>query len=273
MRSRRSIAGTVLLLITCAQALHAQSEHRSSNPLGDDDVKAQILAGPVAGMALNYHSGGFRTIGDVSCPVFTGGSGMGFLAGATVEYIPSGAWSLITRFTYESRPGKFTQRLPDANVLLPDRQTVVVQEVSATSDVIYRMINADIVYSQQVLELSRNFHISVSAGPVFGYVFQGKVTQVEDLERPLNATFVNPNNLPTENNGRRLIFAKDAKIDGLNAFRVSVKGGANAEIGLFRDDWILYPGIYYDFGLTHVTRNENWNLNSLIVQIELRHAL
>jgi hypothetical protein len=89
---------------------------------------------------------------------------------------------------------------------------------------------------------------------------------------PINARFINDLRLPTENNGRRLIFADNKDIPDRSGFRFSLKGGLQAEIGLFNNQIIMYPGIFYDYGLTHVTSAENWNLNSFLFQVDFRRA-
>ncbi|HVZ38267.1 MAG TPA: outer membrane beta-barrel protein [Candidatus Kapabacteria bacterium] len=269
------ITAVILLLVLGAARLAAQQGAALSNPLGDDRFKTRVLIGPVGGIDINSHSGGFRVLPGVDCPYFTDGSGWGYLFGLTAEIQTARTWSIIPRITYESRPGHFQQRLADAQVYVPDsvNPQVVTEGVSATSDITFKFINMEVMYSQQLIEVSPRFRISAAAGPCMGYVLSGKITQVQDLEEPLNAQFVNPDGLPTENNNRRLIYARDQKISGLAPFRFSLKGGLAVELGLFHNDWILYPGVYFDYGLNQVTRNENWNLNTLIFQLELRHAL
>lgn len=244
-----------------------------SNPLGDNRGKTKVLIGPTFSVNNNAHTGGFRIINDVNCPMFLGGEGWGYTVGLSAEIQRWGSWSLVPRITYESRPARFKEELEDADVLLPDQVTIVKQSVSATSEIQYKLINAEVMYKHLLFNPAKSFSIGVAAGPAVGWVLDGKIRQVLDLEQPLNATFLNPDNRPTENFGRRLIYADNADIPGRQAFRFSLKGGLVAEIGLFRDDWILSPGIYFDYGLSHVTSNENWNLNTLSFQIDLRHAL
>ena len=262
----------VVAALLAAPKVYAQHEGTDANPLGDDRARTRVLIGPVGGIALSHHTGGFRIINESSCPVFTDGNAWGYFLGLSGEVQPGATWSIIPRITYESRPGRFHQQLEGARILV-DSVTVADQVVSATSTVDMRLLNFEVMYAQQLFRLGKSFRLNVNAGPAVGYVLSGKITQVQDLEEPLNAQFVNPNGLPTENNGRRLIYAQDQTISGLQNVRFSVKGGLVAELGLFNNEWILYPGIFYDFGITNVTRNENWSLNTLLFQLELRRAL
>lgn len=244
-----------------------------STPLGDEIPRTKILVGPVVGVNNNAHTGGFRILDGVNCPKFTSGSAWGYMVGVTAELQRSTGWSVIPRITYESRPAHFKEQLDDALVLLPDQTTVVNQSVSATSDITYKLLNAEVLYSRQLFSPGRRFHISLAAGPAAGWVLDAKIRQVQDLEEPLNARFLNPDTLPTENFGRRLIYRDNEDVPQHKKFRFSLKAGIYAEVGLFRDNWIITPGIYYDYGLSHVTGNENWNLNTLMFQVDLRHAL
>lgn len=247
------------------------------NPLDPSPSRRQILVGPTFLISRNYHTGGFRTIDDPGCPLFEDGTGWGYGVGLSAEFLPSvnGSWGIIPRVTFEQRPGQFRQELPNAQVLLPDPNRpdtgyIVDQTVSTTSDITYTILNAEVLYKQEVLLLG-DLRIGVVAGPAFSYVIGGTNRQVQDLEEPQNARFVNNENLPTENNGRRLIFY-DGDIPERNSTRFSVKGGVQGEFGLFGNQWIMTPGIYYDYGITKVAPTENWNLSSIIFQVDLRRA-
>ena len=100
----------------------------------------------------------------------------------------------------------------------------------------------------------------------------GKINQTQDLVKPENARFANPDKKPVTNNGRTLIFAENETIGGLNSIRFSIKAGLQAEFGLFNNAWIMTPGAYYDFGLTDVTQNENWRVSSIMFMVDLRRA-
>lgn len=247
------------------------------NPLDPSPSRRQILVGPTFLITRNYHTGGFRTIDDPGCPLFEDGTGWGFGVGLSAEFLPSvnGSWGIIPRITFEKRPGQFHQELPNAQVLLPDPNRpdtgyIVDQTVSTTSDITYTILNAEVLYKQEVLLLG-DLRIGVAAGPAFSYVVGGTNRQVQDLEEPQNARFVNNENLPTENNGRRLIFY-DGDIPERSSTRFSIKGGVQGEFGLFGNQWIMTPGVYYDYGISQVASTENWNLSSIIFQVDLRRA-
>jgi len=270
MKSYSSLlfAALCALLLVPSRAAHAQG---GSNPIEPEVPKASVLIGPVIGGNRNFHTGGFRTVtADESCPVFEQGSGWGFFGGLTAELLLGESWSIIPRLTYESRPGSFTSELPDALVLLPGTEEVVTQTVSASSEVTYSILNAEVMYKQELADLG-GMRIGAGIGPAVSVVLGGNNRQVQDLIEPENARFTNPQGYQTENNGRRLIFFDD-EIPARSDLRFSMKAGVQAEIGIFGNAWIMVPGMYYDYGLTDVTSAENWQLNTLMFQVDFRRA-
>lgn len=256
-------SGVVLLATSGAFA-------QGSNPLDPTEQKAKVLIGPVVGLSHNMHSGGFRTLAEENCPIFTEGSGTGFLAGITAEFQLGETFSIIPRATYQSRPGSFTQTLPDALVLLPGQNTPVTQSVTTNSEISYSLAILEVMYKQEFAELGP-IRLGAAFGPTFGFVVGGDNYQTQDLIEPANARFVNPDGLPVENNGRTLIF-NDGAIPERAGTRFSIKGGLQGEFGLFNDAWLMSPGIYYDYGLTDVTTAEAWQLNTIMFQVDFRRA-
>jgi hypothetical protein len=264
------------LFTSCAIALLAfgaatAQEGEGSNPLDPTVPKSQVLVGPVAGVTRNFHTGGFRVIDEPNCPIFEQGGGWGFLGGISAEFQLGKSWSIIPRIYYEARPGKFQQTLPDVLVLIPGSTTPVSQTVSTTSDITYNLVTASVMYKQEFAQIGKGLRFAAAVGPTASYVLSGKIHQVQDLEKPENARFVNPTGKETANNGREIIFA-NGPIPGANSTRFSLMGGIQAEFGLFNNAWIMTPGAYYDYGLTDVTKNENWNLSSIIFMVDFRRA-
>ena len=263
-------AGLCTLLLLPAPQAQAQSG-LGSNPIEPEVPRASVLIGPVIGLNRNFHTGGFRTVtADESCPVFEKGSGWGFLGGITAELLFGEDWSIIPRLTYESRPGSFQSELPDALVLLPNSQDVVTQTVTASSEISYSIISAEVMYKKEIADLG-GMRIAVAGGPAVGFAIGGHNRQTQDLVLPENARFTNPDNYPEEENGRRLVFFDDA-IPAKNPLRLSLKAGLQSEVGLFGNAWIMTPGLYYDYGLTDVTSGENWQVNTLMFMLDFRRA-
>ncbi len=260
-----AVCAATLMLPTMASA-------QGSNPIEFEQPPSKFLAGPRLLLNRNFHTGGFRTINDVLCPVFDEGSGWGWGAGLTFEYLAGKTWSIVPALTYESRPGSFTQRLPDAEVLLPGATTTVMQTVEATSEIAYTIASLEVLYKQEFAQFGDAVRLSVAAGPSASVVLSGTRTQHQDLIQPENARFIPTENGVYEMSGRRQVFMKDQEITELSGTRFSLKAGVQAELGLFNNAIIMYPGVFFDYGLTHVTSAEDWNLNSIIFQVDFRRA-
>lgn len=248
-----------------------------SNPLNPSPRRPQVLVGPTFQINRNYHSGGFGTLHQEGCPLFEHGTGWGFGIGLSAEFSPivDGSWSIVPRVTFEQRPGQFYQELPDVPVSSQSSDpnaspTIVNQTVSTTSDIGYTLLNAEVMYEQDIV-IRNDFRLGIAGGPAVGYIVSGTNRQVQDLIEPQNARFVNNENLPTARSGRQLIFFS-GEIPQLNSTRFSVKAGIQSETGLFGNQWIMSSGIYYDYGLTNVARTENWGVNSIIFQIDFRRG-
>jgi hypothetical protein len=262
------LAASLLLLVPLG---FASAQPGGSTPITAMSHRAPVLVGPVIGLNRNFHSGGFRTItGDVSCPFFEAGTGWGILGGLTAELLLDEGSALIPRVMYESRPGSFTSHLPDALVQMPGQTTPTTQTITASSDVTYGLLSAEVLYKQEITDLG-SARIAVAAGPAAAYVVRGTNRQVQDLVDPPNARFIEQDGYELENAGRRLVFY-DGDILEKRSVRVSLKAGLQAEVGLFGDTWYMTPGIYYDYGLSDVTLAENWQLNSVIFMVDFRRG-
>ncbi len=265
-------SATFVLLMAVLVTAPDMAVAQGSNPLDPTVSRKQVLVGPVVGINRNFHTGGFRTIDDPGCPLFEDGTGWGYIVGLTAEFLPSvnGTWGIIPRVMFEQRPGQFSQELPDAQVLLPGATEPVNQTVSTSSDITYTLLTAQVMYKQEFANIG-GVRLGAAAGPSFNYVLGGHNRQVQDLDEPQNARFINPTGLPTEENGRRLIFF-DNDIPARNSTRFSIMGGIQGEIGLFNNAWIMTPGVYYDYGLTDVTNAENWGLSTIMFMVDFRRA-
>jgi hypothetical protein len=227
------------------------------------------LIGPVAGANRNFHTGGFRTIKDPLCGVFESGAGQGYLLGLSSEFVisPQGYASIVPRIMYEQRPGSFRQELAEVKVLMPQTSIPVDQKVAISSSIVYNLLSAEVLYKHDVAMLG-GVRLALAAGPAVSLVTGGHNYQVEDLITPENARLSHPD---AEPGGRRLVLY-DGDIPARNQLRFSLKAGMQAEFGMYGNQWIVTPGLYYDYGLSDVTHSENWQLNSLMFMIDIRHA-
>jgi hypothetical protein len=257
---------SALIVVGCAPRDVASGP----NPLGSIPRKGKVLVGPVAGAARNYHTGGFRSFADPQCGLFGAGDGLGPIVGIAAEYLTSNSMGIAARVTFDQRPGEFHQELQDAYVMSEAGGNPVLQQVALNSQVKYQLVNVDLLLKQEVAMIDKA-RIGVAAGPSFGIVAGGSQRQTLDLVLPLEARFVNPDGLPEEAGGRRLV-VYDGNINAQKSFRASLMAGIQAELPDSNNSWMVLPSIYYDNAITDVTGTENWRLNSLVAMVDFRHA-
>ncbi len=258
-----------LVLSGCEGAVFGTRD-RGSNPLERDPHKSKVLVGPSAGFSRNFHSGGFKTIDDPLCGEFRNGAGSGYALGFSAEYPVRPSLSVIARVSFEQRPGSFRQELAEADVIPTGAEQALPERIAVTSSISYSLADLDLQIRQGLVRLGRTT-LGVAAGISGAIVVGGDNSQMERLETPENARLINPYDFPSDPSGRALTLY-DGPIPGRNQWRASLQAGVVGEVPLFDDAWLLSPGLYYDFGVTDVTGLESWQLNSIIVMVDLRHA-
>jgi hypothetical protein len=272
----RRLILTVLTLATIAAGeLVAQQE--LANPLVPAKARPRIYVGPVVGYNRSLHASGFQSISDDAlCPDFTQGSGNGYYFGVSAEYLlgspKDSKSSIIARVVYSYLPAYYEEpgdRLPslDAN------GEVVYSTVRHVAEIKYSVIDIEAIYKLNLFD--SNFGVVV--GPTVGIVVGSEREQRMELVEPLNAVFSDEAladlGIPDPeyvNGGRGIITGRD-DIPGKSPVRIAVKAGAQYEIPIGR--LLLVPCLYYNFGITEVSPEDNLRINALQTGIDLRFAL
>lgn len=265
----------VLFLSSVTQAFSQEDDevaNKTSTPIEPKEKPTKILYGPTFGLNRNYHSGGFKVFDEPLCPVFENGSGWGYSFGFNLEFA-SKTWSVVPRIVYESRPGEFISNTADVDVLVQNGNQIVrtTQSVNLESKIAYNLVTLDLLYKQEIVPVTPKFRLYGMLGPAYSFVLNGQNKQVQNLLFPTNAKFINSNALPTENNGRTLVL-RDSLIEQMQSSRFAVRTGLLGEIGLFDNAIVMTPGLYYDFGLSTVTKSQNWALNSVLFLVDFKRA-
>ena len=209
------------------------------SPVCDPRIK---LGGSLI-LTQNYHSRRFKTEGtkSYSCPTELSEIGSGYGFGLSVEFLPcvDGSWGILPRVSFERRPGE---------------GVVAADGVTYHSLITYDLLNAEIMYKQEVLTYG-DVRFGVLSGPSFQYITQATAKVLETSE-----TGITP----------RCFDEDDAYI---NTSRLSIKGGVQGEVRLFDDQWMIVPGLFLDYRLTGFSRSTKGGMNSLIFQVDFRKAL
>lgn len=234
-----------------------------------DEFEQRWWVGATAANNDNFHSSGVALLPGDSCECghFPPGSGGGRQLGviARLHYFQNLAFDL--RMVTDVRSASFHKQEPDALVLLPGTNEVVTQRTSVHSDVEYRLFTTDIMATGR-LPLLLGVSVVASVGPSVGFVTRSTFSRWHDIESPENARFTNPDNYPTENNGRRLIYNRDSELENASSIRLSAKAGGGFEFEIL-ELVTVRVGAYYDHGLTSVVSDHDWKINSTIYQADV----
>ena len=108
----------------------------------------------------------------------------------------------------------------------------------------------------RAVRFGTDLFLSVSVGPSFGAVTESSTTQWSE----------------EHHGGAQTYHVIDEPVPGLNKYRVGLKGGAGLDVRLGDAIW-SHARVHYDLGLSDVTTHENWQVSSLLFQLDLLLAL
>jgi hypothetical protein len=109
-------------------------------------------------------------------------------------------WGLAARIARITSDARFSQSLPDVQVLIPNNPLPVTQHIEN---------HLSFSTEAYLLEILPEYHLgwlTVNAGPYIGYRRIWNVRNTQELITPAEARFANPLGFPTENDGRTLVF-------------------------------------------------------------------
>ena len=270
----------VLLLVLSlgAVSVFAQEE---SDPLTPAKAPPRIYMGPIVGYNKVMNSGGFASFSnDINCPTFADGSGNGFFAGWTFEYLlgdpKNSKSSLIARILYDNMPSSFTEKGDHLPSLVRDgstgRDTVIFTTTQHVAEIKYATIDLDLVYRFNL----GNTPLGIDVGLSPGFAMTQNLVQKFQLIDPANARLVpppdsvNPKPIRYEESQRTAIIRDEALKNG-NKLRIAIKAGVQYEIILRK--MTLIPSINYNFGILNMTSDDSWRVNAIQAGVELRFAL
>jgi hypothetical protein len=229
-----------------AVALHAQDAGAAALPTWH--------VGVTGAFSRNFHTGGmFPFEEDDTCGCETSrGAGTGWQAGIAARLQLSPSFGLDARLTYDTRPGLFERRYEMPGIG-PDRPTMVV-----LNDIEYRLVTLEALATAGILRVDP-LSVSVAIGPSVSSVLSGRSKLSQEV-------------IGASGEIIRSTSIEESEIDELASTRISVKGGASVDARL-GEDFLVRLGAYYDRGLTDVTSAENWQVHSLLVQLDLLYHL
>ena len=276
----------IALLILSFEISLSQDESDESDPRNPGQKRGLILIGPCAGFNTSLHSVQLPSFDqDIYCPFFKTGSGNGFYAGLTYEYVigkPAlSVSSIIVRATYNTLPYHMVAEGDNYQTLVPvDSVTkkAISSRTQHTVDITYNLLSFDFLYKQNI---DPTFPLGGVAGLTFDIPMTKNKTQKYSIIEPANAQFDQSNDQylkPGEyyTADRRTLIKQDGPIANAASLRIGIKIGIQYEIPLqvsSKMSATLVPHIFYNYGLTKVTSTDNWNVNALQIGVDIRFGL
>ncbi|MCX7930496.1 MAG: outer membrane beta-barrel protein [Chlorobi bacterium] len=266
----------VAVVGVCIGVSSAWAQDDLANPLEPAKAPSRIFIGPVVGFNRVSQTGGFQYYANPTdaplCPVLEDGNANGFFVGINTEIIlgnpKDSRSSLIFRLLYNRMPSSFEQlndRLPTRIVDANGNSQTIITTTSFTANVTYTTIDFEGMYRFGLGTTG----FGIQAGPVISYAIERNVEQLFKLIEPDNAQFVQNTNYQYRDNFRTAVIF-DGQIPESNALRIGLKAGIQYEIFLRR--MTIVPSLNYNFGITNLTRNESWRVNTIQAQVDVRFA-
>jgi hypothetical protein len=246
-----------------------------------------IYIGPTFGFNSSLHSATLESFSDPDqapiCPNFEDGANTGFWVGLTWEQmlgdVKNSISSIIVRALYSSLPASFEEagnRYPtlptntDANGNVTSTGEPIYTSTQHTNEVTYNIISVEACYKLNPIP---GINLGFTLGPTFDYVLASDQDQRFNLIEPNNASFSPDPNSPYQyTNDNRSIIVSEGEIPGSSAFRLGLKAGVQYEIILKNRAYVV-PAVYYNFGVTNLSSEDDWRVNALQAGVDIRFAL
>ncbi|MCB0713186.1 MAG: hypothetical protein KDD67_12720 [Ignavibacteriae bacterium] len=242
--------------------------------IGSAPLSSRFQIGITGGVTHDIHSGRLhdsRTVDEDGCPVITAWpdkENKGYMFGIVGAYRINSWLTLRSDVMFALHQSIGRQELPNAKVLLPNPDdpsspTIIDQTVAMEAEWIYSYTMLGLLSDFTLIKLGPGeFH--AMAGLTYGWQTLTEWEVDQNLEEPQNARFINPDQLPSKNDGKSLIISKNQNPSAPSRF--SLRSGLGYDFSLLAPLHIQ-PNIVYDFGLTDV--QDGWRMNYLVGQIDL----
>lgn len=281
---KRSLIIVLGLLLISITGVFAQDPNSA---IDLNYVKDPVFLGITVGYNRVIHSvtlPSFDLPGDL-CPKFENGNDNGFWAGITYEQffgdLSNSRQSLIFRALYSTYPSYL--EVGDKEYPVQVRhynekgeligQTIVPSSTMNTLSIKYDVVSLEVSYKIKPIE---GLNLGITVTPTFDYALTKTFDQRYELIEPQNAQFqVDPafieKGYQYTNNDRTIIIAQ-GDIPNSTAFRLGLKAGIQYEINIPGGFYIV-PALYYNFGITNLTSNNDWRVSALQIGIDIRKPI
>ena len=261
-----------ILTLWIPALLFASFEIASSQPT--------LRIGPMAGLALNHHTFGFLLVDTDASPLFPPRISPGIMAGMSMEYRLDSSWSLSATVAYNDLGGNSSVSETNPNRVFYDVEApgqtpppdgVIDHVVRYNYEFSYSSFSLGIAGQWRPL-VDSTWTFGIDLGMTFHTILNHVTRQTIDLLEPEDGRFLNIDGRPLSNNSKTLILY-DGDIPEANSTRLGLKGGIFTEFGDRDSGTVFSPGLFYEYGLTHVEQFSDWKLNRFGAELRVWFAL
>lgn len=243
---------TAILLIT-GNSLLSQEETSERN----------IRIGMFGAGALNLHSGQFSSYDGMRiCGTFEDGTGIGWIAGNSIEVPFNTNFSIFGRAFFHKADGDFESIPKDQPRVSLDDGTLVYLSTEHQLDV-----SLDYVQFEALGAYYLTDKIYLALGPGVAIPTHASYTQVEEIQQPFGITF---------RNGESIRQIASANFDDNPNTKTNLRINVHALIGAdfpIAENLFLSPEAGYIFPFTNVLSDNDWSVSTLHAGVVLKYEL
>lgn len=270
VRKKITFRVSFVVLLTLSMLLQVQSLKAQEIDTAACVNTQQFMLGVSGGIHSIQHTFSNRMLAPTNF-TFDPATSLGWFAGVVTELRMDTRWSLSLDVRYNELSGSssFAATSPTGQFLIASSSDSSGEYIyldnpvfSYTSAIDYASLSFGILANWREISQDTMLAVGLSAGPVIHAITRKELHQTEHLESHINVRFINPNGLPTEDDGRTFIYYS-GELENSRSLRVGFHLGLFAELGNPASGLVISPGIFYDYGLQTVTSTENWYVHTL----------
>lgn len=228
----------------------------------DKPYDARPAYGLFGNLNMNLHSADFTELPPHPCcsPRFESGSGIGYNFGLFFSFPVSESWEIFLRAGYYDLSGLLSKDESIGAVLDPNTNTSVPGEIEHSVDGSITSVALAPLLSYRVSDQLR-LHFGFRGG----YVLTKDFEQKEELKEPSFGVF--------QDTRTRTRFEVSAEIPDASAIEAAAMAGISYDIPLNSAyTFFLVPEAYFTYGLTNVSSELDWTVNTFHGGIALKYA-
>lgn len=277
------LVSTLIAVFCISGTVMVAQDSPMSDPMHPGYTKTNILFGICAGYNRVSHSTNLATFNDATapCPVFKNANNNGVFFGAFYEQLLGGKTtqhSLVLKVLYNTMPASFSvagDNLPSLVSTVGTDNKPVSSTTRFDNDVKYNLLSGELMYKFKALEFPLgkfNTALVLTGGPTVDIPIKkthDQTLKLVDANQSIRFKQVPGYQYSPD---LRTIYLSSGDIPNANSTRFGLKFGAQYEI-ITGGPIDFIPGIFYNYALTDVSKDEDWKVNALQIGLDIRFSV